>query len=80
MLATAATNDNDDDDAPWADAAARLDEVAQALFEGRYLDATRSARLAAAAMRDAGTTAHPLYAKLAALAGPSGAPASRGVD
>jgi hypothetical protein len=62
-------NDEDEPGAgDWDNAARSLDEVALALFEGRYVDAIRLARAAARELRDAAGPEHPEHAKLDALA------------
>lgn len=52
----------------WKGANRQLDAVARALFEGRYLDALRLGRVAAAKLRDAAGPEHPAYAQLDQLA------------
>ena len=48
----------------WKDAGGRLDEVALALFEGRYVTALRLAKRAAKQVQEAAGPEHPVSEKL----------------
>ena len=48
----------------WKDAGGRLDEVALALFEGRYVAALRLAKRAAKQLQEAAGPEHPVSEKL----------------